>query len=58
VTFTPWRTASELFSAGGLECLAASVSYVYMDSYLARRGVGAITAELLNPGPVADPPGP
>ena len=25
--FTPWQTASELWSAGGLECLAASVSY-------------------------------
>jgi drug/metabolite transporter (DMT)-like permease len=34
-----------VFSAGGLECLAASVSYaisyVYMDRFLARRGVGA-----------------
>jgi len=44
--FTPWKTAAELFSAGGLECLAASmsyaVSYVYMDRFLARRGVGAI----------------
>lgn len=44
--FTPWHTASELLSAGGLECLAASVSYavsyIYMDRFLARRGVGAI----------------
>jgi drug/metabolite transporter (DMT)-like permease len=44
--FSPWHTASELFSAGGLECLAASVSYavsyVYMDRFLARRGIGAI----------------
>ena len=44
--FTPWQTAAELLSAGGLECLAASVSYavsfVYMDRFLARRGVGAI----------------
>lgn len=44
--FSPWKTASELLSAGGLECLAASVSYgvsyVYMDRFLARRGVGAI----------------
>lgn len=44
--FTPWRTASELLSAGGLECMAASVSYavsyIYMDRFLARRGVGAI----------------
>ena len=44
--FSPWQAASELFSAGGLECLAASasyaVSYVYMDRYLARRGISAI----------------
>ena len=44
--FSPWRTASDLFSAGGLECLAAAVSYavsyVYMDRFLARRGVSAI----------------
>lgn len=44
--FTPWHTASELLSAGGRECLAASVSYavsyIYMDRFLARRGVGAI----------------
>jgi drug/metabolite transporter (DMT)-like permease len=44
--FSPWHKASELFSAGGLECLAASISYaisyVYMDRFLARRGVGAI----------------
>ena len=40
--FTPWRAASDLFSAGGVECLAASISYaisyIYMDRYLARRG--------------------
>lgn len=44
--FSPWQTASELFSAGGLECLAASVSYaisyIYMDRFLARRGISAI----------------
>jgi drug/metabolite transporter (DMT)-like permease len=44
--FSPWQTASGLFSAGGLECLAASisyaVSYVYMDRFLARQGVSAI----------------
>jgi drug/metabolite transporter (DMT)-like permease len=44
--FTPWRAASGLTSAGGLECLAASVSYaisyIYMDRYLARRELGAI----------------
>jgi drug/metabolite transporter (DMT)-like permease len=44
--FTPWHTASGLISAGGLECLAASVSYavsyIYMDRYLARRGIGPV----------------
>jgi uncharacterized membrane protein len=44
--FSPWRTTSELFSAGGLECLGASVSYavsyIYMDRFLARQGIGAI----------------
>ena len=44
--FSPWQTASELFSTGSLECLAASVSYaisyVYMDRFLARRGISAI----------------
>jgi drug/metabolite transporter (DMT)-like permease len=45
--FTPWRTASGLTSAGGLECLAASISYaisyIYMDKILARRGIGSVT---------------
>jgi drug/metabolite transporter (DMT)-like permease len=44
--FTPWRTTSGLTSAGALECLAASVSYaisyIYMDRFLARRGLSAI----------------
>lgn len=44
--FTPWHSASGLVSAGGLECLAASasyaVSYIYMDRYLARRGIGPV----------------
>ena len=44
--FTPWSTGSGLTSAGGLECLAASisyaVSYIYMDRFLARRGLSAI----------------
>ena len=43
---TPWQTAGGLFSAGALECLAASisyaVSYVYMDRFLARRGIGPV----------------
>jgi drug/metabolite transporter (DMT)-like permease len=44
--FTPWHTAGGLASAGGLECLAASVSYavsyIYMDRFLARRGTGPV----------------
>jgi drug/metabolite transporter (DMT)-like permease len=44
--FAPWRTTSELFSPGGLECLGASlsyaVSYIFMDRFLARQGIGAI----------------
>ena len=44
--FTPWHTASGLISAGGLECLAASISYaisyIYMDRFLARRGIGPV----------------
>ncbi|MGH3184945.1 MAG: DMT family transporter [Streptosporangiaceae bacterium] len=44
--FTPWRTTSGLTSAGALECLAASVSYavsyIYMDRFLARRGLSAL----------------
>jgi drug/metabolite transporter (DMT)-like permease len=44
--FTPWHTAGGLVSAGGLECLAASVSYavsyIYMDRFLARRGIGPV----------------
>jgi drug/metabolite transporter (DMT)-like permease len=44
--FTPWTTAAGLTSAGALECLAASisyaVSYIYMDKFLARRGIGSV----------------
>ena len=44
--FSPWHATSGLLSAGGIECLAASVSYavsyIYMDRYLARRGIGPI----------------
>jgi drug/metabolite transporter (DMT)-like permease len=44
--FTPWTTAAGLTSAGALECLAASisyaVSYIYMDKFLARRGIGPV----------------
>lgn len=44
--FSPWRAAAGLWSAGGMECLAASisyaVSYIYMDRFLARRGIGPV----------------
>lgn len=44
--FTPWSAAAGLTSAGGLECLAASISYaisyIYMDKFLVRRGVGPV----------------
>jgi drug/metabolite transporter (DMT)-like permease len=44
--FTPWTTAGGLTSPGGLECLAASISYaisyIYMDKFLARRGIGPV----------------
>ena len=44
--FEPWSTASDLTSAGGLECLAASVSYaisyIYMDRFLARPGLSPV----------------
>ncbi len=45
--FSPWHSASSVASAGGLECLAASISYaisfIYMDKFLARRGMSPIT---------------
>ena len=44
--FTPWHTAGGLFSAGALQCLAASVSYavsyIYMDRFRARRGISPV----------------
>jgi drug/metabolite transporter (DMT)-like permease len=45
--FSPWHAAHSVASVGGLECLAASISYaiayVYMDRLLARRGMSPIT---------------
>jgi drug/metabolite transporter (DMT)-like permease len=45
--FAPWSSGTAIASAGGLECLAASmsyaISYIYMDRYLARRGIGPVT---------------
>ena len=44
--FSPWHSATGVTSAGGLECLGASVSYaisyIYMDKFLARRGLSPI----------------
>jgi drug/metabolite transporter (DMT)-like permease len=45
--FLPWTSASGLTSAGGLECLGAAisyaVSYIYMDRFLAQRGMSPVT---------------
>ena len=55
--FTPWSTAAGLTSAGALECLAASisyaVSYVYMDKFLARRGIGPVVLSACQLGTAA-----
>jgi drug/metabolite transporter (DMT)-like permease len=55
--FTPWSTTAGLTSAGGLECLAASisyaVSYVYMDKFLARRGIGPVVLSACQLGAAA-----
>lgn len=44
--FSPWQTAAGLASVGAIECLAAAasyaISYVYMDRFLARRGIGPV----------------
>jgi drug/metabolite transporter (DMT)-like permease len=44
--FSPWQTAAGLASVGAVECLAAAASYavsfVYMDRFLARRGIGPV----------------
>jgi drug/metabolite transporter (DMT)-like permease len=44
--FTPWESAGEIASWGGLACLGASasygVSYVYMGRYLTNRGIPSI----------------
>ena len=44
--FSPWQTAAGLASVGVIECLAAAasygISYVYMDRFLARRGIGPV----------------
>jgi drug/metabolite transporter (DMT)-like permease len=44
--FSPWESATELVSWGGLACLAAAasygVSYVYMGKYLTGQGIPAL----------------
>ena len=44
--FAPWQAVSGLASIGAVACLAAAacyaVSYVYMDKFLARRGIGPV----------------
>jgi len=44
--FSPWQAVSGLASIGAVACLAAAacyaVSYVYMDRFLARRGIGPV----------------
>jgi drug/metabolite transporter (DMT)-like permease len=44
--FAPWQDRSGLASAGATECLAAAlcygISYVYMDKFIARRGVSPV----------------
>jgi drug/metabolite transporter (DMT)-like permease len=45
--FSPWETGANLASVGAIECLAAAasygISYVYMDRFLARRGISPVT---------------
>ena len=45
--FAPWQAVSGLGSAGAIACLAAAasygISYVYMDMFLARRGISPVT---------------
>lgn len=44
---SPWQAKSGLASVGAIQCLAAAasygISYVYMDRYLARRGISPVT---------------
>ncbi|SCL14033.1 DMT family transporter [Micromonospora inyonensis] len=46
VIFSPWESANEIASWGGLACLAAAasygVSYVYLGRYLTGRGISPI----------------
>jgi drug/metabolite transporter (DMT)-like permease len=46
LVFAPWQAGAGLASAGAIECLAGAasygISYVYMDRYLARRGLSPV----------------
>jgi drug/metabolite transporter (DMT)-like permease len=47
LVFSPWHAASGLASAGAIACVGAAasygISYVYMDRFLARRGMSPVT---------------
>lgn len=47
LVFAPWQEQSALASAGAVECLGAAlcygISYVYMDKFIARRGVSLVS---------------
>jgi drug/metabolite transporter (DMT)-like permease len=47
LVFSPWQAVAGLGSVGAMECLAAAasygISYVYMDRFLARRGISPVT---------------
>jgi drug/metabolite transporter (DMT)-like permease len=46
LVFAPWQDRAGLVSVGGLECLGAAacygVSFVYMDKFIARRGISPV----------------
>jgi drug/metabolite transporter (DMT)-like permease len=46
LVFAPWQDQSGTISAGAIECLAAAISYgisyVYMDKFIARRGISPV----------------
>lgn len=46
LVFAPWQDQSGTISTGAVECLAASISYgisyVYMDKFIARRGISPV----------------
>jgi drug/metabolite transporter (DMT)-like permease len=46
LVFSPWQSVGGLASVGAIECVAAAasygISYVYMDRFLARRGISPV----------------